>query len=214
LAARLQTTREEESARIAREVHDELGQALTALKMDLAWVDHRLASGGNAEVSRAREKIVEMTQLIDATAQTVRRVATELRPGLLDDMGLVAAIESQVRDFQNRTGCRCEWELPAEPIQLDKQLATALFRVVQESLTNIARHAQATEARVRLQVVEGDLVLEIRDNGCGISEEKARDPASLGLLGMRERVFPFGGVIVVEGAPQEGTVVTVKVPLR
>ena len=207
LAEYLQTAREEERTRVAREIHDEFGQALTALKFDLSWLSKRVPEGSNGVF----RKIDEMNRLLDATIQTVRRVSTELRPGLLDDLGLAAAIEWQTGHFAERTGIECHLDLDTEEI-LDRDLNTALFRIFQESLTNVGRHADATEVVVKLKMAPDEVVLIIRDNGRGITDSEIRDPRSLGLLGMRERVRTFDGEIVLEGTSGEGTTVTVRMP--
>ncbi|MFQ5804377.1 MAG: MEDS domain-containing protein [Candidatus Methylomirabilales bacterium] len=208
LSGHLRAVQEEERARIAREVHDELGQALTALKFDLAWVGQRLA-GGQKEL---HTKVQTMTRLIDETMQGVRRIATELRPGLLDHLGLVPALEWQVREFQERTGLTCEFKKNPEHLVVHAARATTVFRICQEALTNVARHAQATKVGISLRMAGRKLVLEVRDNGRGISEDAVTDPQSVGLLGMRERVLSWGGVVQIQGIEGKGTVVTVHLP--
>jgi len=210
LAARLQSVREEEWKRISREIHDELGQALTGLKMDLTWVAHRLLPKQKALAQRTRS----MFSLIDDTVQSVREIATRLRPEVLDELGLAAAIGWQARDFQMRTGIRCKVSLPADPPPLDQERSTAAFRVFQELLTNVARHANATRVDVMMQADADRLMLVVEDNGKGIAEEEAVfSPKSMGLLGMRERMLPFGGNIEIRGRPGKGTRVTVSVPV-
>jgi PAS domain S-box-containing protein len=207
LTSYLQTAREEERAYIAREIHDEFGQSLTALKMDLAWLTKRLA-----DRPRLAEKASTMSDLIDSTIQTVRRVATQLRPGLLDDLGLAAAIEWQAQELAERTGINCELYLGDEDIVLDRDLATAVFRIFQEMLTNVARHAEATEVQVELEEGPDKLVLIVRDNGKGITPGQISDPHSLGLIGMRERARSWGGDVIFQSVPGQGTVITVRVP--
>jgi PAS domain S-box-containing protein len=209
LAARLQSVREEERAHIAREIHDELGQSLTGLKMDLAWLASRLPE----DQPWLREKPQDMRRLIDATIQTVRKIATELRPGILDDLGLTAAIEWQAQEFQARTGIACEFISRLEEFPLERDRSTAIFRIFQETLTNVARHAQATRVSVSLRAHNGSLVLEVRDNGKGVTAEELADPQSLGLLGMRERALLFGGEVSISGQPGAGTTVTAQIPL-
>jgi len=208
LSARLHSVREEERTRIAREIHDELGQALTGLKMDLSWLARHLP----ADAPELQRKVESMSQLVDATIHVVRRISTELRPGVLDDLGLLAAIEWQAHEFQTRTGIRCRLRARREDLDLDADRATAVFRIFQETLTNVARHARATEVVVRLDVGEQQLTLEVKDNGIGISAEALADPHSLGLLGMRERALVFGGRLDVRGEPGRGTTVTVTIP--
>jgi len=204
----LQTARETERAHIAREIHDEFGQALTALKMDLAWLTKRLSADG----PRLAEKASSMSDLIDTTIQTVRRVATELRPGVLDDLGLAAAIEWQAQDLADRTGIDCELCLSDEDIVLDRDLATAIFRIFQETLTNIARHAEATRVCIELEDRASELVLIVRDNGKGIVESQLFDSKSLGLIGMQERARAWGGEVTFQGVPGQGTTVTLRIP--
>lgn len=209
LAAHLQSIREEERASVAREIHDELGQALTALKMDLSWLDKKLPE----EQSPLLKKTKSMSQLIDSTIQTVQRLSAELRPGLLDDLGLLAAMEWQAEEFQKRTGIACELSVSSQEINLDQERSTAIFRIFQETLTNISRHASATKAIVNLAEKGAQLELTIKDNGKGITEEKISDPNSLGLIGIQERVHFLGGDIDIKGIRNKGTTVTVSVPL-
>ncbi|MGB5079747.1 MAG: response regulator [Burkholderiales bacterium] len=209
LAARLQSVREEEWTRIAREIHDELGQALTGLKMDLTWVAGKLPPDRKALTARAKS----MSAQIDATIQSVRKIASGLRPEVLDELGLVAAIEWQARDFGKRAGIRCKLSLPRDPPALERERSTALFRVFQELLTNVARHADATRIDVALHVEADTLALTVKDNGKGIPEQAIHSQKSLGLLGMRERVLPFGGKIEIAGKPRRGTSVLVSIPL-
>ena len=208
LAARLQTAREEERTRIAREIHDELGQALTAIKIDLAALIRDLPGDSGPQRQRSRS----ILKLLDDAIQSVRRIATELRPGILDDLGLVAAVEWAAEEFQARTGTKCEVSLPGMDIALDPERATALFRILQETLTNIARHANATRVDVRLAQENGDLILEVHDNGQGIGEEQLSTGSSLGILGMRERALLLGGELTISGEPGKGTTVRVRIP--
>jgi PAS domain S-box-containing protein len=207
LASYLQTAREEERTYIAREIHDEFGQVLTALKMDLSWLSKRLP----AEASLP-QKVEAMSDLVDSAIQTVRHIATELRPGLLDDLGLVAALEWQAQEFTDRTGLECELHLGEEELILSRDLSTDLFRIFQETLTNVARHAKATKVQVELDNTPDELVLMVCDNGQGITENQISNPKSLGLMGMRERVRFRGGKITFQGIPGRGTTVTVRFP--
>ncbi len=208
LSVYLQYVREEERTRIAREVHDELGQALSGLKLDLSWLAGRLPRG----TKLLPEKIKEMSQHIDTTIQSVRRIATELRPGILDDLGLVAAIEWQGNEFQNRTGVFCEVVATIQDGELDADLNTTFFRIFQETLTNILRHAGATRVEVHLGEEHDCLVLRVQDNGRGITTAEIGDTKSIGLLGMRERAALLGGEVAFHGEPGRGTLVTVKIP--
>jgi PAS domain S-box-containing protein len=211
LTGHLERVRDEERTRIAREIHDELGQALTALKLDLAWMRKRIAKEWDREpAAPLLEKAEEMAELIDSTVQTVRRVAAELRPGILDDFGLTAALEWQSQEFMKRTGIRCD--LTLAEIDVGGQRAMALFRIIQEALTNVARHAGATEVGIRLQREGDELILEVRDNGQGFADQKHR-PRSFGIQGMRERAILMGGTLEVVSRPGEGTTVTARVLL-
>jgi len=210
LSAHLQAAREEERIRIAREIHDELGQALAGLKMDVAW----LQRSQNRQAPAIPPRLEDMSVLIDATVQAVRRIATELRPSILDDLGLAAAIEWQLDEFRERTGLECVLTSNLKSMVLEATSATALFRIFQEALTNVARHASATRVAVNLDEGPDSLTLRIQDNGRGISEEEMRQAKSFGLLGMRERVYLLEGEIDIRGAPGQGTTVTVRIPLK
>jgi PAS domain S-box-containing protein len=205
LAARVQSVREEERSRVAREIHDELGQALTAMKIELS----SLSRGLPADKKQASESVVK---LVDETIQSVRRIATELRPAILDAGGLVAAIQWAAGEFATRTGTKCQLDLPHEDIAIDQERATALFRIFQETLTNVARHANATEVNVRLAKEDGNLTLEVHDSGKGVSEAQLSAASSLGILGMRERALLLGGELTITGAAGEGTTVRVRIP--
>jgi signal transduction histidine kinase len=210
LADRVEAIREDERTQIAREVHDELGQALTALKMDIAWVLRRLTQQHtNGAIA---DKLTQMSKSSDAIIATVRRISAELRPGILDDLGLAAAIEWQLEEFAKRTGVRTELQSTLGDPVLERDLTTAVFRIFQEALTNIARHASATTVRVRLELERGRVKLEVEDDGVGIPV--AAHTTSLGLIGMRERARRLGGECGVHRRDPSGTLVTVTVPLR
>jgi len=214
-ASRLQVVREEERTRIAREIHDELGGALTGIKIDFSLLTK--ATGEIKDESLKHLLLYQMhntMKQIDKTIRTVRKIATELRPGILDDLGILAALEWQLNDFQKHTGIHCEWVSSMEEINLDEQGATALFRIFQEALTNVARHAGATALRVHLRKEADIYVLDVKDNGRGITKNDIDNKKSLGLLGMRERTLAFGGRIEVKGHPGRGTKVTVEIPLK
>jgi signal transduction histidine kinase len=214
LAKRLQTIREEERARIAREVHDELGQSLTSIKMDLSWVSKRLANlPRDADgLLLMEDRLDQAMQQIDRTVKAVREIATALRPGVLDELGLAAAIDWQTRDFEKRTGIRCDWSMPDFPVPVGPEEATAVFRIFQEMLTNVARHASASAIEVHLSVGKGSLTLEVHDNGCGMSEAALAGKDSLGILGMRERAAQCGGTVTIESATDSGTLAKVQIP--
>jgi signal transduction histidine kinase len=210
LSAHLQSGIEAERTRIAREIHDELGQSLTGLKFDVSWLrDQATESTGEPE----RMKLDATLKNIDTAIQSVRRIATELRPPVLDTLGLTAAIEWQAADFQNRTGIECQLKPMAEDIRLDREGATAVFRVFQESLTNVARHAQATKVQVGLERVNGHLRLRLADNGKGIGDMETSGTHSLGILGMHERVRLLNGEMSISGEKGRGTVINVDIPL-
>lgn len=210
LSIYLQHVREEERTRIAREVHDELGQELTGLKFDLSNLAARLPR----EHKQFQESIKAMLAQIDAIIQTVRRISTELRPSVLDDLGLAAAIEWQTHEFQTRTGLQSRITLDVQTPVIDQELNTAFFRIFQETLTNVMRHANATKVEVRLAEEMGKLVLEVKDNGRGITEAQMASNRSIGLLGMRERAVLLGGEFHIRGVAGKGTFVTVRIPLR
>lgn len=208
LSLYLQHVREEERIRIAREVHDELGQALTGLKLELTWLHGRLAKTPRA----LRGKIETMSERIDETIHTVRRIATELRPAVLDSAGLVAALEWQAQQFETQTGIRCRVTSVVKDTLWDQDLNTAFFRIFQETLTNVVRHAKATKVDVTFTENRHVLVLEVRDNGRGISDAEIHSTKSIGLLGMRERAALLGGQIWLRSGPGRGTTVTVHIP--
>jgi signal transduction histidine kinase len=214
LAAHLQSVREEERKLIAREIHDELGQSLTGFKMDLAWMRNRLQPG-NPQVSRQPllDKIAEMGGIIDGAADLIRKICTELRPGILDDLGVLPAMEWQAREFQKRTRIECALKLDVPELDLEPERSTALFRIFQEILTNVARHAAATRVSARLHRMDSTLVLEVTDNGRGISESRLAGEESLGIIGMKERALLFGGEVTLRAAAGKGTTVTVRIPL-
>lgn len=208
LSARLQATREEERQRLSRELHDQLGGALTGLKIDVSQIHRHMPEGDT------QTKLKGLMTTIDGIVQTVRQLAMELRPGTLDDFGLAAAIEWQLQEFEKRSGIRSRYSAEEGPSELDKEIATAIFRVFQEALTNVVRHAQASEVSVRLQQQIGYLLLQVHDNGRGINPSDLANVKSLGLLGMRERVRLFSGELDIQGAPGLGTTVQVRIPLQ
>ena len=211
LSSHLEAAREEERTRIAREIHDELGGAMTSLKMDISRLQRNAAS---MTPELLQERTTAMTQLINDTIKTVRRIATELRPGVLDDLGLVAAIEWQLQEFGSRSGIECDLDMRVEEVALDAHRSTAIFRVFQETLTNVARHAEASRVEVSLEDEAQHLVLRVKDNGRGISQHELAGARSLGLLGMRERVRLLAGELNIQGAPGQGTLVLVRIPLN
>jgi PAS domain S-box-containing protein len=222
-AARLQDVREEEKQKIAREIHDELGQVLTGLKIDLSWLGKKISSGGTRPARRGgatngaaeiRKKLESMSGLLDATMEIVRRISRELRPSVLEHLGLLGTLEWQAHEFETRTGITCTVSADMQEVRLKGQdESLAVFRIFQEALTNVARHAQASEVRVGLTEVNRNLVLTIADNGKGIHDVEAASHKSVGLLGMRERAILLGGDLTIESAPEKGTALTVRVPI-
>ena len=215
LSVRIEGAREEERTGIAREIHDELGQALTALKFDLAWIARRVAGPvTDAQVSAALgERLRAMMTMTDEVIQRVRRISSDLRPGVLDDLGLFAAIEWQAQQFEKRTGVTCLVRSNIGDRRLERGLSTALFRVFQEAITNTARHANASRIDGLLETQGERLRLEVRDDGVGLPAGVVSSPTSLGLLGMKERLRRFGGTVTVASDPNgRGTCVTVEVP--
>jgi PAS domain S-box-containing protein len=210
LSDRIEGAREEERTGIAREIHDQLGQALTALKMDISWITRRLPDGDRG--GAMSEKLAEMAKSADELIHAVRRISAELRPGILDDLGLQAAIEWQAEEFQGRTGTRCEVRSTAGDLQLERDLATGVFRIYQEALTNVARHARASHVLVELGLVKGRLKLAVSDDGVGLPAAPRR--GSLGLLGMSERARRLGGELEIGNGSARGTIVSLTVPLR
>lgn len=210
LAAHLQSVREEERIHIAREIHDELGQALTGLKFDINTLTKTVTTEGAEGIVG---KTANLCQQIDRIINSVRRIASGLRPEVLDEIGLSAAIEWQAREFQRRTGIRCLVDMTPGFHDPDQDRSTALFRIFQELLTNVARHAHATRVSVQLVETDHSLSLAVEDNGRGIQEQEFESPRSLGFLGLRERVLAFGGSIEVKGQEGKGTTVSVSIPL-
>ena len=209
LAINIQKDKEKENMRVAREIHDELGQVLTALKIDTSWF-----KANYGEDKKVVAKVNSMSEIINDTINTVRRISTNLRPRLLDELGLMSAIEMHVREFQTKSGIRCNLDLPMEKKIIDEYIALNIFRIFQEAMTNIARHSQATHVNIKLDVVNNDrLIMSISDNGVGITSLLSKD--SLGIIGMIERVKVLGGVINFEKSEDNiGTVITVEIPLN
>ena len=209
LAARLQATREEERTRIAREIHDELGQALTALKLDVAWLESR-GTRGNSGAFRLGD--VSLTTRIDETMQIVRRIASELRPSVLDPLGLEAALEVLVRETAQRTGIAITLQAEDFP-RLPEQVASHAFRIIQEALTNVTRHSHATRVDVTVRRLEQNIILAVEDNGVGFVPQSLSGLRSLGLVGMRERALACGGTLLIRGEPGQGTAIVVTIPV-
>lgn len=208
LASRLQKVREEERTEVAREIHDELGQALTGLKLDIAWMKNRLPRD-----HEMMDQCVSVIQRIDQTLNAVRRIATSLRPSVLDQLGLAAALEWQGQEFRARTGIDVRMQISTDNVHIPDELGSSAFRILQESLTNIARHAKATRVTIKLDQTPSMLTLEITDNGIG-APSKLDGTESLGVVGMRERALACGGQFTISGYPNHGTTVSLRVPLN
>ena len=210
LSNQIQQVREEEKSRIAREVHDQLGQELTALKIDAIQLGKKLAAGQ----TDLKSKIESMTQTIDETIKSVQHIATELRPPILDAFGICEAISWQANEFQKRHGLKFDLKLSQSQVEIDKSLQTSLFRVFQEAVINILRHANASQVKVNMSYEKRNLIFIIEDNGIGIKKRDLESPESLGLIGIKERVYPWDGQVNFEGPPGKGTIVTVTIPLK
>ena len=209
LASYLQSVREKERTSIAREIHDQMGQELTALKIGLVGLQNKALEADNG----LEDELGEMIGSVEKMLQTVQKISTELRPAVLDHLGLSAAIEWQIGQFSKLTGIQCQLDLATEEITLAPAPSTALFRVLQEALTNIARHAQATQIDVSLKLQHDRIALFVEDNGVGISQAQAQNPASLGIVGMRERVLDFNGELNVSAGPGGGTQLMACLPM-
>lgn len=209
LSASLQSVREEERTRIARELHDELGQQLTGLRMDLSWMATRL----HDDQANIADKINSMKKLIDMTVGSVRRIASELRPLMLDDLGLVAAAHWLAEEFSKRTGIEVVLDLDADGIDIGDSVSSSVFRILQESLTNVARHAEAAQVRISLKLSGPQLILKVQDNGKGMPADTIDKARSFGLIGIRERVYMLGGQASITSMPAEGTTIEIAVPL-
>lgn len=209
LATHIQSIREEERTMIAQEIHDELGQVLTALKIQVSLLANKL----NKDQEPLKQKINSLSEMIDSSVESVQKISAKLRPGILDELGLIAAIEWQTEEFEKMTNINCSLVLPKEELNLEKDKSTAIFRIFQESLTNIARHSEATRVQLSLLNYQSNIYLEIQDNGKGITQEQIKDFKSLGIHGMEERALVFGGQVSIEGIAGKGTKVKVEIPM-
>ena len=208
LATHLQSIREEERTMISQEIHDELGQVLTALKIQVSLLANKL----NKNQEPLKQKINSLADMIDSSVESVQKISSKLRPGILDELGLIAAIEWQTEEFQKLTNMKCSVALPKDELNLDRKKTTAIFRIFQEALTNIARHSEAQKVLVSLYNHQSNIYLEIQDNGKGITQEQIKDFKSLGIHGMKERAMVFGGEVYLEGNPGKGTIVKIEIP--
>lgn len=210
LSTYLQQNRESERITIAREIHDELGQSLTALKLNLNWLLNHIPD----EYEYLKQKIDAMSEIVDSTITTVKTICTDLRPGILDDFGILEALKWQANRFQDTMGINCDiFSVPSE-INLDKNKSTTIFRIFQEVLTNVARHANATSVKAALKLESHSVILLVKDNGTGISKDRIGGYKSLGLMGMKERARSIGGQFKITGTKGKGTTVTVKIPIE
>ncbi|MEK6768499.1 MAG: PAS domain S-box protein [Gemmatimonadota bacterium] len=210
LAVELHKVREEERTAVAREIHDEFGQALTGLKMDLTWLVDRCASGP----TEVPERLGAMLELVDRSVDAVRRLAAHLRPAVLDDLGIAAAIEWLAEDLSKHSGIECHCEVPAQEPPLGTDRATAVFRIAQEALTNVARHSGARQVEIAFTATDEGVGLEVRDDGKGITEDQVASVRSIGLIGMRERAGSLGGRVYVRPGVERGTIVTLELPFK
>lgn len=213
LAARLEAIREEELSRISLEIHDDLGQKLTVLKMDLSWLYKNFTKLDKVSKKTLINKILDMINLVDSTIDTVRDILKGLSPIILDSLGLTAATEWQVQDFQNRTGIKTSLFASKKISKIEKNVSTAVFRILQESLNNILRHSEATEVSVSLLTKSNKLILEVLDNGIGFIKKDINDNEKLGLIGIRERVIPFEGTVNIKSIPGRGTKIRISIPI-
>jgi len=214
LATRIQSIREEEITRVAREIHDDLGQLLTVLKIEISLMDKKLSSASNCGYSYPTNQIKSITELIDTAIFRVQKISTELRPAVLDTLGLVEAIKFQSKKFESLNGVHCELDINTNNAVFNQEQSTAIFRILQESLTNVIRHAKATRVRISLRLEAENLVLKVEDNGIGIRNSEILNPKSVGILGMKERVLILGGDLEIRGMKKKGTIVSATLPLN
>jgi signal transduction histidine kinase len=208
LAAGLIDVREQERSAIARELHDELGQALTRLNMDLMWLAERVP------LRLRNRRTAGMVSLVEEMLTTVQHLSSQLRPAILDDFGLEAAIEWQAQEFEQWNGARCRLDLRLPPLPPDRDRDTTVFRILQESLTNVARHSGASSVQIALVRENGEIALSVKDDGRGFSPEAPRKPDSYGLMGLRERAHLVGGKVRIDSAPGQGVRIDVRIPLE
>ncbi|MFC2169320.1 ATP-binding protein [Acidobacteriota bacterium] len=209
LSDHLESVRENERKRISRELHDDLGQSMTVLKTGLSYLKKKIPKDMASLVESARY----LSKYIDVIIQKIQKLTTDLRPGLLDNLGLMPALEWQVKEFQKQTGIKCELNLGIkEDVNLDKDLSTTIFRIVQEALTNVVRHADASKININLEEKEGKLMMTIEDNGKGITQKEISHPKSFGIMGMRERVQSWNGEYNIDGDKGSGTTISVRLP--
>jgi signal transduction histidine kinase len=208
LAARLESQRESERAEVAREIHDELGQSLTSLQLGLAWLTYTATL-----TPPVRAKLAAMSALVKTAIRSVKEVAIRLRPGVLDELGLVKTLRSEARTFTQHTGVQCRFETNLRNVPCHRAGSLAVFRIVQAALTNVARHAHASRAVIGLMKRRKDLVVTVKDNGCGIAKSLVAKPGACGVIGMCERALALDGTLALAGVRGKGTTLTVRIPL-
>ena len=209
LAANLQFLRESERTAIARELHDEFGQTLTCLQLGLSWIAQRVTPQQRQVQTKARS----LSALVATMIRSVKRIAIELRPGVLDELGLVKTLQSLAQEFEGHTGIRCRFETNLGKAKFDRVGSVALFRITQAALTNVARHARASSATIVLMKQHDDLMLSVKDNGKGITKKSIQNHNSLGIIGMRERALALDGTLTLRGSRENGTTLTIRIPL-
>ena len=209
LAARLQFLRENERAAIAREIHDEFGQSLTSLQLGLSWIARKVTP----KQQPVQAKIRSLSALVTTMIRSVKRIAIALRPGALDELGLVKTLQSEAREFEGHTGIRCQFETNLGKAKFDREGGLAVFRIAQAALTNVARHAKASRAMIALMQRERDFILTVQDNGKAITEKLINSKNSLGIIGMRERALALDGTLTLRRSKGKGTTLTVRIPL-
>ncbi len=216
LSNRLLAAHEEERTRIARELHEEFGETLPQLRVDLTALEKIISRDIGEPLAKISifEKIGGISELLEKAIRSTRRLITELRPAVLDELGLQTAIQWQALEFENRTGIKCEFRKMGREAPLDTNISTSIFRVLQEALSNVARHSNASAVRISLRFVDDNVILEVHDNGKGMQEGKQKDPASTGILSIRERVLVLGGEFEILGKRGEGTTLKVSIPYR
>jgi PAS domain S-box-containing protein len=212
LTARLEKIREDERVHLSRELHDNLGQSLTGLKMDVAWLARNMSKKKPESVESILVKTKSMSELIDQTINDVRRISSDLRPNLLDYLGLIAALEWLISDFGKRTEIDCKIISKVKTIKLDAAVTNSVYRIIQEGLTNIARHSGAKKVELEINQTDKNFIIQLSDDGGGIAKEQINNVNSLGIRGMKERVIQFGGELTFKGTKGKGTVITLNIP--
>ena len=212
LTTKLEKIREEERINLSRELHDNLGQSLTGLKMDVAWLARKISKKGTDQLESILEKTRSMTGLIDSTINEVRRISSDLRPNLLDHLGLLPALDWLAGDFTKRTETDCKIISKVETFSISPSTETAVFRIIQEAFTNISRHSRATVVKISIDQTDDEYIISLKDNGKGITEDEIKNLNSLGIKGMHERAIQFGGNLSIKGISGKGTQITLNIP--